>query len=36
LKEGLDSIVWRTYFGRHYGSLAKQTTQWMTSDPIST
>jgi hypothetical protein len=27
LKEGLDSIVWRTYFGRHYGSLAKQTTQ---------
>jgi len=29
IERALDHTVWRTYFGRGCGSVARQTTKWM-------
>jgi hypothetical protein len=33
-EEALSHTVWRTGFGRSYGSVARQTTEWITRTKI--
>jgi hypothetical protein len=33
-EEALDRIVWRTRFGRGYGPVLRQTTEWWGYGPV--
>jgi hypothetical protein len=35
-EEALDHTVWRTCFGRGYGPVVRQTTEWMNGSPCKT
>jgi hypothetical protein len=35
-EEALDRTLWRTRFGRGYGPVVRQTTEWMNALPLPT